>query len=134
MITRQAIVDAARRYLGVRYRHQGRSLAGMDCAGLIVRVAQDLGIKAIDMEGYGRTPDGNALKETLGSQAIPVRFHHRGDILLMRFDSDPQHLAIVTEYGMIHSYAGARKVVEHRIDEQWAKRIVAAYAFPGVIG
>lgn len=132
MIPRAAITAAARQYLGVRYHHQGRARAGMDCAGLIVCVARDLGIPAQDMVGYGRLPVGDALRQTLDEQAVRVPHYREGDILLIRFHTEPQHLAIVTDKGMIHSYAAARKVVEHRIDSHWASRVVAAYSFPGV--
>lgn len=132
MIERASITAAARRYLGVRYVHQGRATVGLDCAGLVVRVARDLGIPAQDMAGYGRLPVGDALRQTLDAQAVPVAHYREGDILLIRFQLEPQHLAIVTDSGMIHSYAAARKVVEHRIDSHWASRIVAAYSFPGV--
>lgn len=132
MTTRQQIIAAARSYCGCRYHHQGRNRAGIDCAGLIVCVARDVGIELRDMGGYPRTPDGKALRSFVEEQAIRVDEYQPGDILLMRFERDPQHLAIVTDRGMIHSYAGKGEVTEHRIDATWAKRIVQAYVFPGV--
>lgn len=135
MSIRDAIVAAARSYLGCRYQHQGRVRTGIDCAGLIIAVAHDVGLPAEDMAGYARIPDGKALRRHLDSQAAPVAYADRqpGDILLLAFDRGlPQHLAITTDYGMIHAYAGARKVVEHRIDEMWAARILGAYRYPGV--
>lgn len=135
MTIREAIVVAARSYLGVRYHHQGRNRAGIDCAGLIVAVARDVGLSAADMTGYARIPDGKALRAHLDSQAkhVPISSRQPGDILLMQFERGlPQHLAIVTDHGMIHAYAGARKVVEHRIDDMWAARILAVYQYPGV--
>lgn len=137
MTTRSEIVAAARGFLGVRYQHQGRSRKGMDCAGLIVMVARACGIEARDMLGYARTPDGKSLQAHLDAQAPKTGQMQAGDILLMRFKREPQHLAIVTDYpfgglAMIHSYAGAGQVVEHRIDKQWADRIVAVYSYPEV--
>lgn len=134
-VTRQQIVDAARSYIGVRYHHQGRSRAGLDCAGLLVCVARDIGLDTSeDLTGYARTPDGVALKTTLGRalREIPIFAYSPGDVLLMRFERDPQHVAIVTDCGIIHSYLSARKVVEHRIDDVWRARILAAYELPGV--
>jgi hypothetical protein len=57
--------------------------------------------------------------------------------VLMRFEGDPTHLAIVGEHpegglSIIHAYAFSRKVVEHRLDEKWRSFIVAAYTMPGV--
>lgn len=50
-----------------------------------------------------------------------------GDILLMRFAGEPQHIALYTGATLIHSYASIRRVVEHRLDIKWARRIVQAY-------
>jgi hypothetical protein len=33
---------------------------------------------------------------------------------------------------LIHAYAQARKVVEHRLDGPWRDRVVQAYSLPGV--
>lgn len=80
-------------------------------------------------------PDGASLKATLDNCAlvpIPVREFRPGDCLLMRFDEQPQHVAIVTNCGIIHSYLAARRVVEHGLSADWRARIVAAYEFPGV--
>jgi cell wall-associated NlpC family hydrolase len=133
MTTRQQIINAARSYLGVRYHHQGRNRAGIDCAGLLVCVARDVGISTEgDQGGYSRTPDGASLKQALDTFGAPVDGFQPGDFLLMRFDAQPQHIAIVTDKGIIHSYLSARRVVEHRLSEDWRARIVQAYAFPGV--
>lgn len=133
MITRQKIIAAARSYRGCRYHHQGRTRAGIDCAGLLVCVARDVGIAVDgDQSGYSRTPDGASLKQALDSFGTPVDAFQPGDFLLMRFDAQPQHIAIVTDVGIIHSYLSARRVVEHGLSDDWRARIVQAYAFPGV--
>jgi cell wall-associated NlpC family hydrolase len=131
--TRADVVAAARAYLGVPWIHQGRSRAGLDCGGLIVCVAHDLGLWAdFDVSGYGREPDGAMLRQHLERQATRVLEHALGDILLLRFVRLPQHLAICTELGIIHTYAQVGAVVEHRLDAIWRARIVNAYAYPGL--
>ncbi len=45
---------------------------------------------------------------------------------------EPQHLGIVSDIGVIHSYAKARAVVEHALDPLWRSRIRGAYRFRGV--
>jgi cell wall-associated NlpC family hydrolase len=57
---RTDIVAAARTYLGVPWRHQGRTRAGLDCAGLIVMVARDLALSDYDSTAYGRRAQGHA--------------------------------------------------------------------------
>jgi cell wall-associated NlpC family hydrolase len=138
--TPEHVVAAARAYLGVRWHHQGRSRAGLDCIGLIVRVAHDLGLSLADVHGYGRHPDGDRLLAGLRthcverSGAAPAP----GMVALMRFDIDPQHLAIVVPYAVdsglaiVHALAPARRVVEHRLDAAHLASIVALFDLPGV--
>lgn len=137
---RQKIVTAARGWLGTRFHHQGRVRGvGCDCAGLVVGVARELGLSDFDMTGYARQPDGFMLRHVCDENmtAIPVSDIAPGDVLLFRFEADPQHLAIVGDYAhgglsIIHAYAPSRKVIETRLDDAWRARIVAAYRLPGV--
>jgi cell wall-associated NlpC family hydrolase len=55
MTMREQIVEEARKYLGVRFRHQGRTVAGIDCAGLILNVGNDLGLIEYSETGYDST-------------------------------------------------------------------------------
>ncbi len=61
-----------------------------------------------------------------------------GLVAEMRFDSDPQHVALIVPYfaggmGVLHAMSQfPRRVVEHRLDELWRSRIVGLYALPGV--
>ena len=129
-----ALVSAARRYLGVPFRHRGRTSRGLDCAGLIWLGYADLGVVLPDVRIYGREPHRNGLVEAvgraLGSAVIgPLQ---PGDVLLMRFDREPHHLGVVGDYAhgglsLIHAYGTAGKVVEHRLDDLWRGRIVAVY-------
>jgi cell wall-associated NlpC family hydrolase len=134
MITRVDIVMEARRWLGVRYKHQGRTVAGVDCAGLIIKVAHNLRVSKHDETNYARRPHGHDLMNSLNTHAIRVqREALPGDILLFSFQGFPQHLGIRTDKGIIHSFATARKVVEHTYDNLWRSRLVYVYEFPGVI-
>lgn len=142
MITRQVIVTEAREWLGTRWMHQ-QAIKGVacDCIGLVRGVAVNVGLVPADFAtrpevtqfmGYGRRPDGRLIValdlflDRATSKSEP------GDVLLMRFDQNPQHVAIVSDIGIIHSHASARRVVEHRLDDVWTQRIVAVYRFRGV--
>lgn len=148
MTTRAEVVAEARAWIGTRFHHQA-SLKGVgcDCIGLVRGVGTELGIytssdlalpEVQQFKGYARTPTNGMLKRgfDLFAVRIPRAEIRPGDIILMRFESEPQHVAIVSELNgvlsMIHSYALPRKVVEHSIDTTWRSRIVAAYSFPGV--
>ena len=133
MTLRADIVLEARRWIGTRYKHQGRSLAGVDCAGLIIKVAHNLNLSTHDEANYGRNPNGYAMMRSLEGHAVKVkRQPMAGDILLFSFQGFPRHLGIRSDTGMIHSFATARKVVEHAYDDLWKSRLVAVYEYPGV--
>lgn len=142
------IVASARGYIGTRFRHQGRRKAcgsdrgGVDCLGLLVCVAKEctlmhnnMPIYARDRRDYGHIPDKirliSALNECLSS--ICLDDVQKGDVLLLNMDRNPQHLAIVGnvngDMSLIHAYAPARGVVEHRLDASWRKKIESVYRF-----
>lgn len=136
MRTRKDICDKAREYLDTPYVNQGRLKGiGIDCAGLIVEICKELNCyNGGDYEGYSMTPDGHKLFKTCQEYAgkeKDIEDMEAGDILLMRFASNPQHLGILLEDGYIaHAYLRARKVVIHRIDKEWKDRIVSVFNFP----
>ena len=135
MTKRDKIVAAARGWLGTRWHHQGRLKGvGVDCAGLIVCVGKELGLTSFDTTGYGHRPDSRELEEICHTnmKAIAIAKARAGDVLLIEVDKMPQHLAFKTDIGMIHAFAPLRRVVEHRIDEDWQARVVAAFKMPGV--
>jgi cell wall-associated NlpC family hydrolase len=135
MLDRNDIVNKARECLGTPFKHQGRIKGKvLDCAGLILYVGNQLGLMDYDFTNYSHQPHSGTLKKILDDQFISVQVEQRqiGDILLFTFDREPQHLAIVTPIGIIHSYAHARKCVEHRLDDLWCSRIRAAYQYKGL--
>ena len=141
MITRQYIVDFARSYKGVPYRHQGRSVAGLDCAGILVLLGEEIGFysEKIESRRYSRNPASFKLKQEMDKHLIPISKQdiQVGDVLLLKITTDPQHIGIVTGYsaqsfGMIHCYDTVGRVVEHRLNRLWFERIIQSYSIPGV--
>lgn len=129
------IVTAARVYLGVPFHHQGRVRAGLDCAGLLVVVARDLGFEPLDLTNYDHDPDPDTLRSYLDMQLDRVSPFERqiGDVLLMCLSARSMrghHLGIVTDIGIIHAYAPARKVVETVLDATFSRSIVGVYRWP----
>ena len=148
MTTARDVIACARQYAGVRFAHQGRSPAGLDCLGLLIVTAQTLGltfdgegVEALDIPTYGNRPDVVLLKQKLDRHLLPVALRdvREGDILLLKIEGSPQHLALVTDYPMpeelcmIHAYAPARQVVEHRYDPHWRRNSYMAYRLPQLI-
>lgn len=138
MTSPRDIVSAARAYLGTRWRHQGRTSHALDCIGLLVRVAHDLGLSDADQAGYSRRPHGGELEHALHMHCAPIASPDVGCVALMRFEHGaPQHVGVLGDYphgglSLIHAYAPSRKVVEHRLDDSWRLRIVQCFDLPGV--
>ncbi len=135
-MTPDEIIEAARSEIGTPFRHQGR-VAGkcLDCAGLIVRVAELLGVHVADQKGYSRLPSGSKLESAIDGQQNVFRVlgePKAGDILMLRFNKDPQHLAIYTGENIIHSTSQTGRVVEERFDSMWRSRLVRVYRLVGV--
>jgi cell wall-associated NlpC family hydrolase len=136
------VVAIARETLGTPYLHQQRvNGLALDCAGVPVHVGLRLGIRFDDITNYGRLPQPAEMKKALDANLIRVSKADMqpGDVAWIRFQQEPQHFAIVADYphggfSLIHAYngAGLKKVVEHRLDEQWLARIVGVWRFPGV--
>ncbi|MFZ4541775.1 MAG: hypothetical protein ACOYNL_08220 [Rickettsiales bacterium] len=68
------VTACARRFVGMRFAHQGRTVAGLDCLGLVMLVVQELrlefggkGLHALDVPHYGARPDALLLKKKLDS-------------------------------------------------------------------
>jgi len=141
MVGRSAIVAEARRWIGTPFRHQGRGVNGLDCAGLLVVVATALGIPVVDDLTYRRIPDTARLKAVLLANLKPKPLDHRalGDVLLFK---DPvrqghaYHLGIETDLGFIHAYgrADVKKVVEMPLSLDWQAAIVGVFEYPEVEG
>lgn len=138
MIKRSAIVACARTYLGTPFKHQGRIRGlALDCVGLPICVARDLGLNVPDYNNYGAQQiDGQVLRECKKHLIeIDIEAMQPGDVICCRIPI-PSHTAIVSDLppglGMIHAYASNGKVVEHTIDFHWRKRIAGVFLFPGV--
>ena len=137
-MTPQDLLTCARTYLGVRYRHQGRTAHGLDCVGLIIRVAHDCQLTDFDLTGYGRHPDPTQMTTLLATHLHKQPGGYAGaapaDILLLADGPYPCHLALVGDAGdpfsFIHAWLPARKVVGHRASPDWLAKIRGLYRFP----
>lgn len=112
--------EAARAYLGVPWRHLGRSREGLDCIGLVLIAARDCGIAADDPAPYEREPSSQRLRQELAhylDQGL-VADPRPGDVLLFNLGVYAGHIGIAgvhPEYrvlSVIHAYAPRRRVVE----------------------
>lgn len=138
-VTGADVVNEARSWLGVPWRHLGRNRQGVDCVGLLVVVARALRISEHDDTSYPRRPDGSFLRR-FGEvmQAKPLKEAADGDVLVFAHRDHPGHCGIrATRFGrpsLIHSHARRRHVIEEELAQAipGIGRPVACYALPGV--
>lgn len=137
----QAIVAAARGWIGTPYVHQASCKGGgCDCLGLIRGVWREvLGHEPEVVPAYSMDwsePEG---EERLWAAALrnmrPSDRPAPGAVLLfrMRQGSVAKHLGLMSRGGdapaFIHAYSG-HGVVESPLSAPWRRRIVAAFEFP----
>jgi len=133
----RAIVTEARSYLGTRWLHQGRTRTGIDCIGLVIEVAKKVKGWGFDITNYPRQATDETMLDLCHEYLEPVSTAclQPGDVLVMAFYHQ-RHAAVVGDYpiygevSMIHAYAPARKVIEHRLDSLWMSRVIGAFRFP----
>lgn len=126
------MVSKAREYLSVPYRHCGRDRNSVDCAGLILCAYKDAGVELPPVPTYGRMVKPDFLLKMMNNRFKligGINNAELGDVIVLRFSHQPQHLAIFTGNAIIHSYEKVGKVVEHRLADVWIKRIVGVYRY-----
>lgn len=140
------LAEAARAYVGTRFRHRGRNARGLDCAGLVWAAYNDLGVTLPDFRLYGPEPHQDGLtrhvEAALGAAVAvaPVAAGQLqpGDVIVLRFEREPHHVAIVGD----HDYAGTHaltlihadgmngRVLEQRLTADMIERITHVYRRP----
>ena len=142
-ITRADVVAEARTWLATPFHHQARLKGvGVDCAGLCIGVARALGLidPAWDVHGYDRNPDGRTLMAACLEQMDPTdqADMQPGDVLMVRFDTHPQHLGLLGDYrhgglSIIHASGNEGRVIETRLMFSSAMLFVAAFRLRGLV-
>lgn len=145
------IVNEALTWLDTKFKHQGRRKkdihrhGGCDCLGLIIGIAKKLELKTIngedfalfDQDDYAQIINTNMLHEQMNQllYQVDISAIQPGDLLLLRINHWPSHLAIVTQLEpliIIHSYIQARKIVQQLLSPEWQAKIVTVYRFSSV--
>lgn len=142
MTTRLDIITKAQEYVGTPYLNQGRVKGvGIDCGGLIVCVARDLGLSDFDLDCYPRFGDGKeflqALRTHAGpelSQPVPCAI---GFFMLGMpgkecqphagiFGQNPQ----TNKLTLIHASYPAKRVISHNLHQSWCQQLEHVFDFP----
>lgn len=113
------LVEAARKYIGVKFQHQGRTRRGCDCLGLVVMSMRDIGMAPNDRTDYNHKLVENELLNGVLEHCKQNELPEVGCLALFELEeTHQQHVAIVTAINpvyIIHAYAPVKAVCEHRL-------------------
>lgn len=139
------IVTAAAAYLGSPWKHQGRARHGLDCLGLIILAAVDVGLAraaeylSLEARQYGRMPPNALARELLAVGMIRTGAPVPGAVgLFAQAGTYPSHVGIIAgEPGapleVIHASALAGKVVRHILVPTDPNMLLrGCFLYPGV--
>ncbi|MEM8828755.1 MAG: hypothetical protein AAGE96_05290 [Cyanobacteria bacterium P01_G01_bin.19] len=135
MIAPEKVTQTALTLVDTPFQHQGRKPGlGLDCIGVPIVVAQQLGLGDFDEVEYSRNPDGQ-LKQKIETVCEPI-FLQPGALLIFKISVEAQHCGIFTGIGsgadgLVHAWDIADKVVHQRLGD-WRRKIVGCYGLPGV--
>ena len=141
-ISARRVVESTRAWIGTPYHHQASKRGvGTDCLGLVRGVWRDLyGFDAQRPPAYARDWAEATGEETLLAAArrhlieIPGADAKPGHVLVFRYRDGvvAKHAGIMSGCGsFIHAMEGVR-VCEIALSPWWRRRLVSAFAFPGV--
>jgi cell wall-associated NlpC family hydrolase len=127
------MVAEARAFLGVPWRHLGRSRAGVDCIGLVLLAAGAAGVALPDPAPYAREPQGTRLLDGILAHARRVPAAEPGDVLLFRMGLYGGHVGLACRHQVhgvpacIHAYAPHRMVAEHVMTDDLRAALIGAF-------
>jgi len=121
-----------------KFLHQGRSIHGLDCAGLIFLVAREMGIQVKDPGVYSREPANDMLRVWLNMNGCE-ELDQGPDVDLivlmqLRGQAEAGHIGIIAPHpeglGLVHSYFSARRVVYQHLDATRRDEIRGVFQWP----
>lgn len=137
MIEAKELTRLARAWLGVLYKHQGRSRReGVDCIGFIIALMDEAGALPkdfVDKVDYGRSPQ-QLLHDTVQRYAVLIAKPQEGCLILLRWELGQiaSHAAYFTGSNIIHCYGRAGAVVENGFRGPWPRLAVSCWQLPSV--
>ena len=133
-MTPESVITEARSWVGVKFRHQGRTRNGVDCVGLPIVIFQSLGLipPRFEITNYGRTPSGE-LEGRIVSHCTPLDRAAPGALVVIAWTQAAAHVAICTGDTLIHAYESVGRVIEHGYRGRWIRLTHSVWGLPGVM-
>lgn len=137
MTPRERLVESVRTWIGVKYRDKGRDRHGIDCIGLLMVAAKDVGLTEYDTVDYPRRPNPQDFLRGLKNHLVRIQKQDagHGDIMVFAEPRHPCHIGILdvqpdgTVY-VIHAYAPSRKVIREPLTPARRERAMLAFRLP----
>lgn len=131
-------IQAVRIALGLKgtpFRHQGRDPAsGLDCAGVVLHVAEKTGASIDAPDDYSRAARGGFLQGILEKRLRCVtRDPLPGDVVAFWLKNRYiiRHIGVVVASGFIHANENSGVMLQSWTPN-WEKRIHSVYEFPHI--
>lgn len=144
-ITAAALVDEARKLIGIPFHHQGRNEHGLDCMGLVLLAAQRAGgdiptaAALPDTRDYGRGVNPRILELLEDHCAARIARPMLGCLMVFRYPHEPlpRHLGVFAGGELDGSFIHAdgfhfKRVREDRYAGIWLKRVHSFWKLHGV--
>lgn len=128
----------AAEFIGIPYVHHGRTLAGLDCYGLIIRMFERRGIRLFDInEEYDEEwswKGRNYFVENAYREWSPVAFAESWDVVTFRLKGEVvNHAGIVIGDGQfVQTIIKTGTIISRLSDLTWSKRVAGYYRYKNV--
>ncbi len=141
MIVRERIVEEALTWEGTPYHHQAKLKGvGVDCAMLVVGIAQQIGALPKDINIKVYSPEWHLHNKEEMMCDLIESYHCEltdellpGNILTFKYGRVQSHLGILlNDNQFIHARVDIGKVVINELGEEFLKRLGRIYTFPGI--
>ncbi len=124
------------RYVGIPYRHGGRTRSGLDCLGLVWLVLRDYGIRVPDGDGSPYSPDwfradpGRYLRGLLAhGETAPLGELRPLDLVYFRMSGAITHAGVMVDNNRFIHVLEGRSVCVSRLNSMWRRRLAGARRF-----
>lgn len=127
------VKEIVNEFLGVPYRHMGRSIRGLDCYGLIVKIYERLGIRLFEVIGNystGSITERNLFIVNYHKQWMRVKTPDLFDVVLIRSSGNiVDHAGVYIGEGKFIHTSRAGTVIARL--SAWQNKIEGFYRFNG---
>ncbi len=130
MTTTKAVIEEALIWIGSPYKSSGAQECGANCLGVFGGILRNIGsleglVAEIEHHAKYAKPirSGEFLRLLIASdylETIRPLEYKVGDFLLMRVRDEPQHMALITEPGIVlHASSLHGRVIRHGLPKNW---------------